>query len=94
MLHDHYTEIRDLEFNIGILEKILTSNVSITPPYATVNEVIYTKDARLLKPFAHQKHPYGFALLAGKLGIYKRCEWHEQHEIKYMLRSSPLTVKK
>lgn len=93
MLHGHYTEIRDLEFNIGILEKMLTTNVSFVPPHATLNEVIYTKDDRLLKPFAHQKRTNGFALLTGQLGVYKRHEWHEQQEIRYMLRSLPVTVK-
>ncbi len=93
MLHGQYTEIRDLEFNIGILNKMLTSNVSFVPPHATLNEVIYTNDERLLKPFVHQKHSNGFALLTGQLGIYKRHEWREQQEIRYMLRSLPLTVK-
>lgn len=93
MMHGRYAEIRDLDFNDGILKKMLTENISFFPPHATLDEVIYTTDDRLLRPFAYQKRLNGFALLTGQLGIYKRYEWNEQQEIRYILRSIPLSVK-
>lgn len=92
MMHGVYAHVTET-FNPGILERMLTKNVSFVPPRAVLQEITYTNDENLIRPTVHTEHPNGFQVATGQLGIFKRYEWRDQQEVRHVLRSLPVNVK-
>lgn len=83
----------DLDFNPGILELMMTKDVVFYPTKAELIEVTYTNLERLLKPTVFKESPGHFEIQTKDLGVFKRKEWEDQREWRYVLRSMPVNVR-
>lgn len=82
----------DAEFNIGILNMMKTKNIMFMPTTVKLERVTYTDLERLLKPTVYENDKISTFIKTEDLGIFKRTQWQDQKEWRYMIKSMPFNM--
>lgn len=91
MLHGREITI-DADFNIGILDMMKDKNVIFMPTTVELAKVTYTDLERLLKPTVHKNDEISISIKTEDLGLFKRTQWQDQKEWRYMIKSMPFNI--
>lgn len=93
-LHGISTRVDNKRFTVGLFELMKKEEILFYPVEVELKKVIYTEDEKLLKPTVYsQINMDNIFVKSGMLGLYKRIEWEEQKEWRYIVRSMPFSAK-